>query len=598
MGETVEKVTVKGDASDLKQEMNGAGESMTSSLLKANLAAAALTKALNVTVGVIKDAAGAAAENERTTLRLQAALRGSGHEVENNTAALNDQSTALERLSGISDEEIRRGQALALNMGVRADEVDKYTRAAIRMSNTVGGDLQSNLQQLTRTLTGQAGRLSQMLPGVRELTEEQLRAGDAVDLVNEMWSENLDLLNQGFTGKINALANAFGNVTEAAVIEIGGGQSTLADIIEATTTALETLANSISRFGIIESLATIADIVFTGGENIRDEGLLAAARGAPQPGAPQPTGAPDAGRAGPGGRPDRKKKRKPKKDKEKLPQGFLGEGAMAVGNIFFVEEESMEAEAQRFIDTIIGAHDDALAANDDFIAAQKEQKKEWIEINKDADAAVLKSLDEGQKARTAIAEDAAEKRIRIAEKEAREQIRVSQQMAGIIGGAVGGLASTVLEGFVQMAEGQEVAIDKMIKDFLRGQGMQLISQGITSAATGALRLLLSYGADASGWGLIAQGGAMIGLGIPMLAGSLAIQTTPQGAGATGGGASAGGADATGGGPALGGSDIQSFDEYERQNTATPTSIFVFGELTDQQTIRLRREFDNASVRGV
>lgn len=149
----------------------------------------------------------------------------------------------------------------------------------------------------------------------------------------------------------------------------------------------------------------------------------------------------------------------------------------------------------------------------------------------------------------------------------------------------------VLNGLEAMVNGEEFAAEKMAADVLKGIGKQLIGMGIKDAFEGGSRIFRSYGADATGYELLAQGAAEIGAGAAMMAGGLAIQQNiPQ---PSGGGLSAGGA-----GYGAGGST--GFDSGPRaESRAGPVVIQVIGALTVEETsAQIARGIDEARAQGL
>jgi hypothetical protein len=63
------------------------------------------------------------------------------------------------------------------------DQTRQLTLAAIELSKATGTDAASSIEALGKTLSGTAGRLGQTIPELRFFTQEQLRAGAAIDLV-------------------------------------------------------------------------------------------------------------------------------------------------------------------------------------------------------------------------------------------------------------------------------------------------------------------------------------------------------------------------------------------------------------------------------
>ena len=192
----VEKLRVEGDSSDAQRAAKGAEKSLTGAFFKAQIAAQAATKAFAFATAQLKAGVDAALENERTTLKLETALRLQSREVETNTAALGAQASAIEAVSGISDEVIRKFQGQAINLGVATDEVDKFVRASIALANATNKDVNTAFEQLTQSMSGLLPRTLKVIPAFRELSKEELQAGKAADILVEQFGDLIQFLEK------------------------------------------------------------------------------------------------------------------------------------------------------------------------------------------------------------------------------------------------------------------------------------------------------------------------------------------------------------------------------------------------------------------
>jgi hypothetical protein len=84
-----------------------------------------------------------------------------------------------------SEEEIYNALNVATALGRSAEETDKMLRVASALANVMGTDLDTAMTQLSATFEGSKGRLAKYNGEISNLTEEQLKAGMAVDLLDE-----------------------------------------------------------------------------------------------------------------------------------------------------------------------------------------------------------------------------------------------------------------------------------------------------------------------------------------------------------------------------------------------------------------------------
>jgi hypothetical protein len=553
VGEIVDKYVIKGDSSEAQRAGKDFEKSMTSSFLKVNAGLAVLKKAFDVVSGVLKTAHENAIKFEKTTIALSAAMRGVGIETSKALPYFQRQAATLQRLTGISDETIRSVQALALNMQISADEVGKFTRAAIILSNTTGMTVEGAMRQLVKTTAGLAGELGEAIPFIRELTAEELEAGRAVELINERLSENLGILTEGGPGRELGLINAWDDFTEEL-----GKSATQAGIVDAAlqniTETLNSLTLALKELSFLEML----DLAFGIGDGKQQAAKV-------ERKAEEEAGAAGPPPAGPPRGPSRatRKRRKALRDK-------------STDDILKMFESDVEAYQDRA---------------DNIIEVEKFRARKTIELeNLIQDN--LRELREGNAARTVELE------LKTLEERRALNDRFYSQMAQV----VANFTMTAIDALARWAEGADVSFGEIAKSALKGMGMQILGQGIQDITKGVSRGLSSYGFDATAYALIEHGGVEVGIGGAMMGGSLII---PGGSGSSGGGGGLGGGVAGAGGSTGGGGDRfgsgwnsgMSFNS-QGPSDAAPVNVYISGSATNEETATsVQRAIEEARMRG-
>ena len=164
--------------------------------------------------GAAGDVVKAAEEQENAVAGLDQALAALGPRAGEVSKALQDQAASLEATTKFSDEAIIKNQALALNLGVSADQAGKLTAAAVELSSATGGSLESSFVNLARTLNGFRGELGELVPEVAGMTAEQLKAGAALEVVLDRLGGSSAAQVGTFSGAVAQLGNAWGTVKE------------------------------------------------------------------------------------------------------------------------------------------------------------------------------------------------------------------------------------------------------------------------------------------------------------------------------------------------------------------------------------------------
>ena len=144
-------------------------------------------------VATIKKSISLWGEQETAMMKLSIAAQRFSKDANKTYKDITNLASNLQKLTGIGNETTQELGALGLNLGISADRIVEATEAATLLSMVVGVDAQTAMRGFTQTLQGQVGVLSRYIPEISTLTEEQLRNGEAIDLINRKYG---DLANQ------------------------------------------------------------------------------------------------------------------------------------------------------------------------------------------------------------------------------------------------------------------------------------------------------------------------------------------------------------------------------------------------------------------
>ena len=206
------KRAARNSGDSLEQNVGNRGAAAFKRVAVAASAAAAAVAAGLFTRASIR----AASEQEAVTRRLETALFASGQEVEENSKKIQEFANELQKTTTLSNEAVEAQAAYALSLGVSAQNTIPLVRASADLSSALGVSLQGATQRLARTLQGDLSpRLAQLVPELRDLTEEQLRAGAAVDIVAQRFAGVAASEAQTFGGSIAQLSETFADLQKA-----------------------------------------------------------------------------------------------------------------------------------------------------------------------------------------------------------------------------------------------------------------------------------------------------------------------------------------------------------------------------------------------
>lgn len=156
----------------------------------------------------------AASKQEDAINSLNQALKSAGTFSKAASKDFQDFASGLQGRSIIGDEALLEAAALARNFTKTNEQAKKLTEAALELSSATGKDLTSSLEQLGKTFGGSLGRLAELVPDLKNLTQEQLKAGEATDFIISRFSGSALAKTKTFSGAIDQLSNTFGDLLE------------------------------------------------------------------------------------------------------------------------------------------------------------------------------------------------------------------------------------------------------------------------------------------------------------------------------------------------------------------------------------------------
>jgi hypothetical protein len=199
--------------------------------------------------GALVDMFQSAAEAERGQTRLALALERQGAATPKVIAALNEQATAIARVTDLQDDQVTSVQALLAQIGVAAGQIPEATLATINFAKAFGIDLNTAAKQVAGTLTGTAGRLTKLVPELAGLSAEALKAGAAFGVIEKALGGTLQATTADFASQVKGLQNDVGELGESFARAVTGTTSFEAAVVKLRTEvqALEPVVVGLGR---------------------------------------------------------------------------------------------------------------------------------------------------------------------------------------------------------------------------------------------------------------------------------------------------------------------------------------------------------------
>ena len=200
------KVTTQG-ATKAKQELGG----LSGSINKMGKAVGIATTAYFGARGLISGLSSVitlAGEQEQAEKKLSFALGRT-------SKALLDQATALQKTTRFGDEATIAQMGFLASIGFTEEKIKEVIPVAMDLAEATGMSLESAVRNTAKTFSGMAGELGELVPQIRELTAEQMKAGDAVKVMGELFEGQASAQAETLTGKLEQTKNAIGDAGES-----------------------------------------------------------------------------------------------------------------------------------------------------------------------------------------------------------------------------------------------------------------------------------------------------------------------------------------------------------------------------------------------
>lgn len=162
------------------------------SLANVTLAVGGVVSAFKTATKVIKDVAKAVGECTEAYKTQAMAERALQTAIENNPyitgesmSALKKFASEMQKVTNYGDEQIIQLETQLVSLGRTEEETMKIIKVATDMASSGTVSLDTAITQLNATLNGNIGRLGQQNAELKDLTEEELKSGKAIDILGE-----------------------------------------------------------------------------------------------------------------------------------------------------------------------------------------------------------------------------------------------------------------------------------------------------------------------------------------------------------------------------------------------------------------------------
>jgi len=178
----------------------------------------AATKAIGSVATGLKNLAAGSVEAYQTQ---QKALAGLSNAVRNNanltTTSFNNiiaLTSKLQSKSIYGDEQLQAQAQYLAGLGLTEDQISSTLKASIELASAGIMPLEGAVKNMAKTYNGLGGELSKQIPELKNLTEEQLRSGEAIEIIQRKFANSASTMAQTLEGRTKQFNNLIGDIKE------------------------------------------------------------------------------------------------------------------------------------------------------------------------------------------------------------------------------------------------------------------------------------------------------------------------------------------------------------------------------------------------
>ena len=220
----------------------------------------AVTGAVKAAAACVSDLSETYKVQARAETQLETAAKNNPYLNSTSVTSLKNYASQLQSISTYGDEQLLPMMAELAAAGRNEEQIMDIMAASIDVAASGTMSLDSAVKALNGTYQGNVGALGKQINGVKSLTQEQLKNGDAVKLVAEQYKGMAEETSKAI-GSTEQLKNAWGDFKE----HLGDGLETaLAPLRRGITGIITDINNAISRAKEARRLARIDEEVGSG----------------------------------------------------------------------------------------------------------------------------------------------------------------------------------------------------------------------------------------------------------------------------------------------------------------------------------------------
>lgn len=229
----------------VNQKLSGMGKSSAakgianigSSIAKIGVASGAAVLAVSKAAAAIKGLSAAYNTQATAEAQLASAAENNPYLTGESVRALKDYASRMQGISAVGDEEILPLMAQLAAAGRTQSEIQRIMSASLDVSASGAMSLESAVRNLNKTFSGLSGELGESVPQVKELTAEQLKNGEAVEVIAQRYRGMAKAVADG-TGGWKKFQNSLGDFKEVLGSGLAKAQNAAGNVLSGFFDAL------------------------------------------------------------------------------------------------------------------------------------------------------------------------------------------------------------------------------------------------------------------------------------------------------------------------------------------------------------------------
>lgn len=153
-------------------------------------------------------------EQENAVKKLNQSLINAGTYSKQTSKDFQDFAAGLQQITGIGDEVILDVLGLARQFARTDEEARKMVQASLDLSAATGLTLEGSVKNLGKTMSGLTGELGESVAELRNLTQAELKSGQAIDLVSKKFEGFARAQGETTSGQLQKLSSNFSDLLE------------------------------------------------------------------------------------------------------------------------------------------------------------------------------------------------------------------------------------------------------------------------------------------------------------------------------------------------------------------------------------------------